>query len=340
MYRALVRNHAKLAYNSVAAWLDGTGAAPNEVAAVPGLPENLRLQDRAAQNMKKLRHLNGALSLETIEAKPVFDGGPDQHSRGGREEPCQGAHRGLHDRGQRRDRAVPRGKGLPLHPTRRARSQAVGQARRAVRGAAASSPEKQDSAALDQFLVRERAADQLRFPDLSLVVIKLLGAGEYVAEQPGDAGPEVHFGLAVRDYAHSTAPNRRYADLVAQRLLKAAIPGGASPYGFEELDGSPVISPRERMRPKVERRVGKSAAALLLESRVGERFDGIITGASDKGTWIRIGHPCAEGKIVRGYEGLDVGDRVRVTLLDTDVEERLCRLREGFVARGLPPPRP
>ena len=188
-------------------------------------------------------------------------------------------------------------------------------------------PEKPDSAALDQFLVRERAADQLRFPDLSLVVIKLLGAGEYVAEQPGDAAPG-HFGLAVRDYAHSTAPNRRYADLVAQRLLKAAIAGGASPYGFEELDAlARHLTAEEDAATKVERQVGKSAAALLLESRVGERFDGIITGASDKGTWVRLLALPVEGRVVRGFQHLDVGKQVQVLLISVDVER-------GFIDFG------
>jgi exoribonuclease R len=181
-------------------------------------------------------------------------------------------------------------------------------------------PENPDAAALDQFLVREKAADQLRFPDLSLIVVKLLGAGEYVAEQPGDTAPG-HFGLAVKDYAHSTAPNRRYADLVSQRLLKAAIAGGAQPYSFGELEAlARHLTEEEDAATKVERQVGKSAAALLLESRIGERFDGIVTGASEKGTWVRLLALPVDGRVVRGFEGLDVGKQVHVQLVSVDVE--------------------
>ena len=173
-----------------------------------------------------------------------------------------------------------------------------------------------DSKALDEFLVKEKAADPLRFPDLSLAVIKLLGAGEYMAELPGDTAPG-HFGLAVKDYAHSTAPNRRYPDLITQRLLKAAIAGRAAPYSYAELDVlAKHFTAEEDAANKVERQVGKSAAALLLESRIGEQFDAIVTGASEKGTWARLLTIPVEGKVVRGFEGVDVGDRIRVQLMD------------------------
>jgi exoribonuclease-2 len=160
----------------------------------------------------------------------------------------------------------------------------------------------------------------VRFPDLSLAVIKLLGAGEYIAEQPGDVAPG-HFGLAVKDYAHSTAPNRRYPDLITQRLLKAAIEGRAAPYTYAELDVlAKHFTAEEDAANKVERQVGKSAAALLLESKIGQQFDAIVTGASDKGTWARLLNIPVEGKVVQGFEGLDVGDRVRVQLMSTNVE--------------------
>ena len=181
-------------------------------------------------------------------------------------------------------------------------------------------PANPDSKALDEFLVKQKAADPLRFPDLSLAVIKLLGAGEYVAELPGDAAPG-HFGLAVRDYAHSTAPNRRYTDLITQRLLKAAIAGRAAPYNFAELDElAKHVTAEEDAANKVERQVGKSAAAILLEARIGEQFDAIVTGASDKGTWVRLLTVPVEGRVVRGFEGVDVGDRIHVQLMSVDVE--------------------
>ena len=189
-------------------------------------------------------------------------------------------------------------------------------------------PDSPDSTALDEFLVKEKAADPLRFPDLSLAVIKLLGAGEYVAELPGDTAPG-HFGLAVKDYAHSTAPNRRYPDLITQRLLKAAIAGQAAPYSYAELDVlAKHFTEEEDAANKVERQVGKSAAALLLESRIGEQFDAIVTGASDKGTWARLLTIPVEGKVVRGFEGVDVGDRIRVQLIAVDVERGYIDFRK------------
>jgi exoribonuclease-2 len=181
-------------------------------------------------------------------------------------------------------------------------------------------PAAPDPGALEEFLVKEKAADPVRFPDLSLVVIKLLGAGEYIAERPGETAPG-HFGLAVSEYAHSTAPNRRYADLVAQRLLKSAIAGRAAPYRYEELDRlARHLTEAEDAVNKVERQVGKSAAALLLQSRIGEEFDGIITGASEKGTWARLLSIPVEGRVSRAFEGSDVGERIRVRLLSVDVE--------------------
>ena len=181
-------------------------------------------------------------------------------------------------------------------------------------------PATPDAAALDAFLVKSRQADPVRFPDVSLSVVKLLGSGEYALEVPGRPS-EGHFGLAVKDYTHSTAPNRRFPDLVAQRLLKAALAGQGSPYTIAELTTlARHCTEQEDNAAKVERQVRKSAAALLLTSRIGARFDGIVTGASDKGTWVRISGPAAEGRVVRGFEGLDVGDRVRVQLVHTDVE--------------------
>ncbi|MGA2490080.1 MAG: RNB domain-containing ribonuclease, partial [Anaerolineales bacterium] len=181
-------------------------------------------------------------------------------------------------------------------------------------------PANPDSKALEEFLVKEKAADPLRFPDLSLTVIKLLGSGEYVAELPDGDAPG-HFGLAVKDYGHSTAPNRRYPDLLTERLVKAALEGQAVPYTKGELDLLAThCTEAEDAANKVERQVEKSAAALLLQSRLGEQFDAIVTGASDKGTWVRLLTIPVEGKLVRGFEGLDVGHRVRVQLISVDVQ--------------------
>ena len=181
-------------------------------------------------------------------------------------------------------------------------------------------PPSPDAAALSAFLVRRRAADALRFPDLSLSIVKLLGRGEYVVQRPGDPGAG-HFGLAVSDYVHSTAPNRRFPDLVTQRLLKAALGSAPVPYADDELAGLAThCTEQEDAAKKVERQVRKSCAALLLSSRIGERFDGIVTGVSNKGTWVRALRPPVEGKVVKGAAGLDVGDRVGVRLVSVNVE--------------------
>ncbi len=326
IYRARVRNHAKLAYNSVAAWLDGNGALPegaggnHSIMAVKGLAENLRVQDRTAQSLKKLRHVHGALSLETIEAKPIFDG--DQIRDLEAEEKNRAkeiiedfmiAANGVTAR-YLAARNFPSIRRVVRTPKRWDRIVELAQ-QHGVR-----LPAGPDSKALDEFLVRQKAADPTSFPDLSLAVVKLLGAGEYMAELPGAVSPG-HFGLAVKDYAHSTAPNRRYTDLITQRLLKAAIAGRAAPYSYAELDVlAKHFTTEEDAANKVERQVGKSAAALLLESRIGEQFDAIVTGAADKGTWARLLSIPVEGRVVRGFAGADVGDRIRVQLIAVDVE--------------------
>jgi len=320
IYQARVTNHAKLAYNSVAAWLDGTGSMPEAITAVPGLDENLRLQDRTAQRMKYLRHTHGALSLETIEAKPVFDGDQirsldiDEKNRAKEIiEDFMVAANGVTARylSARKFPSIRRVVRVPKRWDRIV--EIAGEHKIGL-------PENPDSKALEDFLVKAKAMDPLRFPDLSLIVIKLLGSGEYVAEPPEGTAPG-HFGLAVKDYAHSTAPNRRYPDLLTQRLLKAAIDSQPVPYPLDKLDLLAVhCTQAEDVVNKVERQVGKSAAALLLESRIGEQFDAIVTGASEKGTWIRLFSVPVEGKLVQGFEGLDVGGRVRVQLIMVDVQ--------------------
>ena len=318
--RALVRNAAKLAYDAVAAWLDGAAPAPAPLAAVPGLEAQLRTQDQVAQAMKGLRHRHGALTLESTEARAVFDGDTladlrtDTRNRakelienfmiaanGATVQYLEG----------KRFPSVRRVLRLPERWDRIVELAATLDQRL---------PAAPSAEALEAFLVARRQADPARFPDLSLSVIKLLGRGEYVLEQPG-LPVQGHFGLAVRDYTHATAPNRRFPDVLTQRLVKAALGGRPCPYAIEELSSlASHCTAQEDAATKVERQVRKSAAALLLSSRIGERFDGLVTGAAAKGTWVRVGQPPVEGRVVRGFEGLDVGDRVTVELLATDVE--------------------
>ena len=271
LYGARVRNRAKLAYNGLAGWLEGLGPMPTGVAAVKGLDENLRLQDGAARKLKALRHLNGALDLETIEARPIFEGeelkGLEADVRNRAKDLIEDfmiaangvTARFLASKGRASLRRVVR------RPKRWDRIAALA----AERGS--KLPQEPDAKALEQFLLSAKAADPARFPDLSLSVVKLLGPGEYVVQLPGDDAAG-HFGLAVKDYAHSTAPNRRYPDLVTQRLLKAALGGGAPPYGNDELaELARHCTEQEDAAKKVERQVAKSAAAILLESGSGKR---------------------------------------------------------------------
>jgi exoribonuclease-2 len=321
LYQAMVRNHAKLAYNAVAAWLENNGPMPQEIANVKGLEENLRLQDRIAQKLKSLRQIHGALDLETIEASPVFDGD---------------LLKGLEaDKGNRAKSIIEDFMIAANGATARfLSSKNLPSIRRVVRTPKRWDriaelalqhdfrlPNEPDSKALAQFLTRAKSADPLRFPDLCLSVIKLLGPGEYIVELPG-TGVEGHFGLAVRDYAHSTAPNRRYPDLITQRLLKAAIATEQSAsYTIDELKAlAKHCTEMENVIKKVERLVIKSAAALLLESRIGDQFDAFVTGASEKGTWVRISNPPVEGRLSAGTNNLDVGQRLHVKLISTDVE--------------------
>ncbi len=320
LYRAMVRNHAKLAYNSVAGWLQGTGPMSQGIGRVRGLDENLRLQDRVAQKLKAFRHLQGALDLETIEARPVFTGEelkdlqPETKNRAKDIiEDFMIAANGVTAR-YLASHKVPALRRVVRIPKRWDRIIELA----AERGT--TLPKEPDSKALDQFLLSEKQADPLRFPDLSLSVIKLMGAGEYVVEIPGGSVAG-HFGLAVKDYTHSTAPNRRYPDLITQRLLKAVVAGRAQPYENDELESlAKHCTQKEDAVKKVERQVEKSAAAMLLESRIGEQFDAIITGASDKGTWVRLLQLPIEGRLESGFKGLDVGHRLRVQLARTDVE--------------------
>ena len=319
VYQARVHNYAKLAYNSVAAWLEGRGAVPQAVTAVAGLEANLQLQDGIAQKMKQYRHNQGALSLDSNEARLVFVG---DELQGMEEEHKNRAKEMIEDFMIAANGVSARFLNAKRFPSIRRVVHAPRRWDRIVEIAADRGfflPETSDSKALEVFLSQAKAADPLRFPDLSLSIIKLIGAGEYCAEAPGESS-QGHFGLAVRDYAHSTAPNRRYTDLVTQPLLKAAVTGSSLPYSLETLQELARRSTEvENAANKVERQVGKSAAALLLESRVGEQFDAIVTGASVKGTWVRLIQSPVEGRLVDGFEGVDVGMRLPVQLKSVDV---------------------
>jgi VacB/RNase II family 3'-5' exoribonuclease len=319
LYRAVVRNRAKLAYNSVAAWLDAKGPAPAAVNAVAGMDQQLRIQDKVAQALKRVSQSQGALGLTTLEAQAVYEGAalldltPDEDNRAKELiEYFMIAANGVVARYLEGKRSSSLRRVL-RPPERWARIVQL------ARGLGTQLPGTPDARALSAFLVQRQNSAPAQFPDLSLAIVKLLGAGEYVLKRPGEPA-EGHFGLAVDDYVHSTAPNRRFPDVITQRLVKAALRGAAAPYDDGELRALAAhCTTQEGNANKVERLVRKSAAALLLQGRNGDQFDAIVTGASDKGTFVRIEHPLAEGRVIKGFAGLDVGDAVRVRLLHTDV---------------------
>jgi VacB/RNase II family 3'-5' exoribonuclease len=320
IYRAIVRNQAKLAYNSVAAWLESSAPIPAAISAVAGLDENLRLQDRVTQQLKALRHTQGALNLDTIEARPIFEG---DALKGLEAETKNRAKDIIEDLMIAANGVTARYLASKKFPSLQRVVRTPKRWDRIITLAADQGytlPQAPDSKALDQFLVSEKTAHPITFPDLSLSIIKLLGAGEYDLELPGET-PIGHFGLAVRDYSHSTAPNRRYPDLITQRLLKAAMAGQPHPYENDELKTlAKHCTEQEDAAKKVERQVRKSAAAMLLASQIGQQFDAVITGASDKGTWVRLLTQPIEGKLNSGFEGMDVGQPLRVQLIHTDVQ--------------------
>jgi exoribonuclease-2 len=319
VYPARLRNRAKLAYSSTGAWLEGRGPMPPAVTSTPGMEAQLRLQQKTAARLRGLRKQNGALTFGSIEATPVVENGEvkDLVMSGHNvaediiESFMVAANtamaRGLKEKGSLSIRRVVR------TPRRWDRIQAI------AAEFGVKLPALPDPRALSEFLDQRNAADPVHFADLSLSVVKLLGPGEYIVEPPGTEH-EGHFGLAVQDYTHSTAPNRRYADLVTQRLLKTALAAGPGPYGEADLGQIAAhCTEREDAARKVERLMRKVAAASLLGRRLGEVFDGVITGASPKGTYVRLLKFPAEGRVMRGAEGIDVGDKVQVRLAGVDV---------------------
>jgi len=322
LYRAAVRNQAKLAYNSIAAWLDGQADAPPKVAASLALQAQLHLHDRVARSLRHWRTRRGALNVMTAQARPVFEDGQLVDLRADRKNRAKDliADLMIATNGATARYLVEHGQ-----PSLRRVLQEPKRWDRLVMLAAehgATLPPAPDALALDQFLTESRRTAPAQFEDLSLSVVKLLGSGAYAAAQPGTPASG-HFGLAVNDYAHSTAPNRRFVDLVTQRLLKAALARQSAPYSLEQLTAiAAQCTAQEDNASTVERRVLKAAAAYLLHNRIGEDFDAIVTGVTPKGTFVRIVSPLVEGRVVRGFEGLDVGDALRVKLRSVDVDQR------------------
>jgi exoribonuclease-2 len=319
-----VRNRAQLAYDGVGHWLEGESAPPARLAASDQLAEQVRMQDEAAGRLRLVRYRNGALELETIEARPVVRDGVVvdldlTHKTRARElieDFMIAANTCIAGFLERQN--VPSLRRVVRVPKRWDRIVEL------AAGLGEHLPATPDARALAEFLSRQRAKDPLHFPDLSLSVVKLLGPGEYVVDRPGQTPPG-HFGLAVQDYTHSTAPNRRYADLITQRLVKAALEGRPSPYTAEELDAIAArCTQKENDAQKAERLVRKQAAALMLATHIGETYDAIVTGDTSHGVYVRLLHPPVEGRVVRNEESLDVGDRTTVKLLDTDP-------RRGFI---------
>lgn len=319
VYRALAANRAKLDYASIGAWLEGNGPVPPLVTATAGLEEQVWLQDRAASLLGRQREAAGALDFETIEATPTGKDGKVESITITRKNRARdliesfmvsanvAIARILAERHRSAIRRV-------VHtPKRWSRIVDI------ARSYGTELPAEADAKSLSRFLAARRAADPTRFADLSLAVVKLLGPGEYVVDKPGPSDDQGHFGLAASDYAHATAPNRRYADLVTQRLVKAALAGAPSPYSDSELALIAAhCTERENAANHVERIVRKAAAASLLSHRIGATFDAIVTGVNRDGTYVRLISPPVEGRVMRGQAAMDVGERVRVRLVATD----------------------
>jgi exoribonuclease-2 len=320
IYRAVVRNKAQLTYNAVGAWLENKSGAPDKVAASTELQSQLKLQDEVAQALMNERYRHGALNIETIETRPVV----------------------LNDKvvdvvKQEKNRATELIEDFMIAANevvaRMLETNKVSSIRRVVKTperwgrivelAAKQGeqlPAEPDSKALNEFLIKRKGAEPDHFADLSLAVIKLMGPGQYVLERPGD--PEQgHFGLAVQDYTHSTAPNRRFADLVTQRLIKAVLASQPAPYSDDELNAIALnCTLKEDAARKVEREMSKRIAAVAMSSRIGETFDAIVTGLTSHGTFVRVLKPALEGLLAQGQQGADVGDKLRVKLIRTDIQ--------------------
>ncbi len=318
VYRAIVRNKAQLAYNGVGGWLEGAGPAPAKVAASTELQAQLKLQNEAAQALKKQRYQNGALNLETTEETPIILNQQIVDITKQEKNPATDliedfmiAANGVVARMLEKVSSLRR---IVKTPERWDRIVQLA----AEHGG--KLPPNPDSKALNDFLLKRKAADPDHFADVSLAVIKLIGPGEYVLERPGD--PEQgHFGLAVQDYTHSTAPNRRFPDVVTQRLIKAVLASQPAPYSDDELSAiASNCTEKEDAARKVEREMTKRLAAVAMINRIGQVFDALVTGVTPKGTFVRVLQPHVEGLLAQGQQGMDVGDKLRVKLIRTDVQ--------------------
>jgi len=318
VYGALVCNKAKLVYEEVGAWLEGTGAMPKGVQEVPGLEEQLRLQDEATRLLREYRREEGALEFETLEPEVIMEGDEvtglvtltPNPARALIEEFMVAAN------GTMVARLGAEGVPMIQRVVKTPKNWAGIMLTAAVHGV--TLPEDPDAKALAKFLLQEKTADPLHFPDLSLTVIKLMGAGEYMMLEPGST-PVGHFALAIIDYTHATAPNRRYVDVINQRQVKAILEGKPGPYSSAELSERAMwLTDREKASKKVKRFMRKSVAATLLEGSIGKTFNALVTGAADKGTYVRLLEPPAEGRVMKGERGLLVGQKVRVRLIKTD----------------------
>ncbi|MEO8372046.1 MAG: RNB domain-containing ribonuclease [Candidatus Solibacter sp.] len=327
IYRARVRNRAQLTYSGVGPWLEGKAAMPAKVSKMPRLAEQLQLQNEAAHLLRAARDRMGALTFDRAELQAIVDDGKVRSVEGRR---ANTSSRLIEDFMIAANEAM----------AQTLRAAGVASIRRIVRAPerwprmvelaarhGETLPPEPDAGALNAFLVRRKKADPDHFADVSLTVLKLMGPGEYVAALPGGE-QEGHFGLAAHDYTHSTAPNRRFADLVTQRLLKASLAHAAAPYSAEKLAAiARNCTLKEDAARKVQRDMTKRMAAVALASHVGQRFAAVVTGVTSKGVFVRISEPPVEGRLMRGEEGVDVGDRIHVELLGTDAQR-------GFIDFG------
>ncbi|WP_292370232.1 RNB domain-containing ribonuclease [Methanoregula sp. UBA64] len=318
IFPSLVCNRAKLVYEVIGAWFDGTAPVPEGVRSLEGLEAQLQLQNEAAGLLRTYRRAQGALELDTLEAEVVMENDEVRGLVTHKHNPARGLIEEFMVAANGTMVAQLGKAGLPMiqRVVKTPRDWAGMVLVAATVGE--TLPEVPDARALAQFLTKQKAADPLHFPDLSLTVVKLMGPGEYVLLEPGET-PTGHFALAVVDYTHATAPNRRYVDIINQRMIKAVFHNQPCPYSPAELrDRALWLSDREKASKKVKRFMRKSVAAVLLADSIGKNFDALVTGAADKGTYVRLLDPPAEGRVTRGERGLFVGQKVRVRLLATD----------------------
>lgn len=323
-FRAVVTNHAKFSYEEIGEWLDGDGEMPEELRSSPELLQQIELQSEAARRLAAYREKKGALEFESIESAAVVEDGEIKGLVSVRSNSAKKLIENFMVAANVEMAEFLEANGCSSLRRVVKEPQRWDGIRRIAGEFGETLPETPDQPALAAFLDKRREADPEHFPDLSLSIVKLIGSGEYVVEHPGeDAGG--HFGLAVRDYAHSTAPNRRFTDIVIQRLVKAVIAKQPRPYSDEELEAiAKHCNEQEKAARKVERKMRKIVAAAVMQKHIGERFEAIVTGVTPSGTFARILRPPVDGRIERGENGLQVGEKINVRLISADT-------RSGFI---------